>query len=52
MARILSKYGFDLKPPKSKDEYDPEQTLFLLKGQPTKAEFKKEWIKLNRLVRE
>ena len=52
MARILSKYGFDLKPPKSKDEYDPDQTLFLLKGQPTKAEFKKEWIELNRLVRE
>ena len=52
MAKILSKYGFDLKPPKSKDEYDPDQTLFLLKGQPTKAEFKKEWLKLGRLVRE
>ena len=52
MADLLSKYGFDLKPPKSKDEYDPDQTLFMLKGQPTADEFKKEWNKLRRMVKE
>ena len=52
MADLLSKYGFDLKPPKSKDEYDPDQTLFMLKGQPTVEEFRKEWKKLQRMVKE